>query len=265
MMAPYSKISSMDTGTEVVLVLDKEIRRRRRIEFLIRMAGCDPYGVENELEAVNWLRTIPAMKPAALLILPSLDLRARETLYTTASGQMQIPVIGVTPADSSERGLSGFCTGDTVDFTTSEELLITTLRNVCSGNFPGSSPDATLTKEQGERMSVTGNRSSKPTTRLHLSGVVGRQTVEQLSPAIVTALKLGGEIVIDGREIKAIDHEGISALCGLHRDVARRGRTLRIEGFTPGLLDEAVAGNQGAVPWEVCSIKENSPCLWTRD
>ena len=123
-MTPSVKPSDAAIDARNFLVVDKEISRRRRIEFLIRMAGHDTYGVTNELEAVNWLLTVSTEKPAALVILPSLDEPARAMLHAAASVRMQIPVIDVAMTALGERRAAS------CDIVTSEEQLLETLRNL---------------------------------------------------------------------------------------------------------------------------------------
>ncbi|GEM_PF-4975392 len=101
--------------------------------------------------------------------------------------------------------------------------------------------------------------------RLHLSGAVGKQEIEQLFPTIVATMKLQGRIVLDLQGASAIDTHAITVLCGIHRYVTSRGATIELEGVRSGLLDEAIAGNSGFAPWAVCSIGKHSSCLWARN
>jgi hypothetical protein len=275
MMTTFMNIIPTTADATVVLVVGGDFHSRRRIEFLIRMAGYDSYGVRDELEAVNWLRTISAAKPAALVTLPSHDLKAHEVLRTTASVQMQIPMIGVTLAASNPGKTTASCLA--CDFTSAENQLLATLRSVVIATIPGETPGANVIKERKTMPqtggavdnSPLGNRSTakplQPAVWLQLSGIVGKSDIELLFPSIIAALKLQERIIIDGREIDSIDLEAISALCGIHRHVVGRGQTLHLEGVRPGMLDEAIAGNRGFAPWTACSIKDKASCLWARN
>ena len=114
-----------------------------------------------------------------------------------------------------------------------------------------------------------GPRGSSPADksafRLHLNGEVGKEQIEQLFPAIVATMKLQGRIVLDLQEVATIDINAVTALCGIHRHVASRGKVIELDGVRPALLDDAIAGNGGFAPWAVCSLKKHSPCLWARN
>ena len=142
MMTSSANTSSAAIATRAFLVVDKVISRRRRIEFLIRMAGHEPYGVIDELEAVNWLLAVSAEKPAALVILPSLDGPARAVLYATASVRMRIPVVDVAMA-ALTAGSAASC-----DIVTSEEQLLETLRNVIMTTSSGAAHGAGFSLEE---------------------------------------------------------------------------------------------------------------------
>ncbi len=144
-MKPVSaKTSPALIGTKSILVVDKEIHRRRRIEFLIRMAGHDPHGVVDELEAVNWLHTVSAEKPAALVVLPSLNEQGRAVLHAAASVRMQIPVVDVTMAAWEDRNKTYS------DIVISEEHLLETLRNLIMTTASGAAHGAGFNLEESK-------------------------------------------------------------------------------------------------------------------
>lgn len=107
-----------------------------------------------------------------------------------------------------------------------------------------------------------GSPAEKSAFRLHLSGEVGKAEIEQLFPTIVATMKLQGRIILDLRGVATIDINAVTALCGIHRHVASRGKLIELDGVRPALLDEAIAGNGGFAPWAVCSVKKHSVCLW---
>ena len=126
-----------------VLVLGRDVLARRRIEFLIRMAGCDPLGVDDVQEAINWLRKIATEPPAALVLMPSVGEAGCETLHADVA-LLKVPVVHVLLNGSSVVPHSVSRCGTA---TISEAQLIETLRALLMNTLPGSGRDAMTNQE----------------------------------------------------------------------------------------------------------------------
>jgi PleD family two-component response regulator len=115
-----------------VVVVDEDAQRRRRIEFIISMAGYEVLGMQDDQEAANWLLSQPVTQAAALILMPLLNSAHVGTLAKIIPARVSVPVIFVADSGTSDTGkyVDVVFDGGNCCVRTTETYLLEALQNI---------------------------------------------------------------------------------------------------------------------------------------
>lgn len=150
----HSQIPAEPTTAKTVIVIDEDAQRRRRIDFILRIAGYEVLGLQDDQEAANWLLSQPAMQVVALVVMPLKNSVHVGTLTKIIPARVSVPVIFVTASEPRDAGkyVDVVFEGGNRCLRTTEPFLLEALQNILKLKpaLRGPSNDSTGEEENEE-------------------------------------------------------------------------------------------------------------------